>query len=718
MYIGKPLKPLEDYRFITGRGRYVDDIRLKDTAYLKVIRSSYARAMIKYVGFNNRRALLFIKPSDISGYVPVRVDPEVAQYSKIARMPILPMDVVNFVGQPVAAIVARDPYEAEDLFEEVSIDYEPLDPVVDPLKAFEKGAPQIHREVPSNLAIDRRFVGGDTRVFRDADVIVKARLGMERVAANPIEPRACIAYYDGSSLVIYINTQSPYRVRSDVQEVFGLSPKDIRIISPDVGGAFGSKTPLPVECMLAIYASMKLKIPVKYVETRREHIVAPYHGRGVSFEVEGYGSKRGELLGLKGRVIVDIGAYSYGINLNIPINIVKWSVGPYRVRAINIDLKAVYTNKTPIGPYRGAGRPEAALIHERVLDALADELGIDRVDIRAINLRSGRGYYETPTGLKVDDADYLGTYVRAYEAYENVRKNIVEKPGKRVGIGVSCFLAHDRSGMGERAKLRISKGVVEIIVGTHSHGQNHATTLAQIAADELGIPIEMISIRYGDTEELREGVGTFGSRSAVAGGAAVIEVCRKLKEEARSRGYRDIISAVKGLDGYEVEVFYRGGDVFSFGSHIAAIEIDEETGCVRILKYIAVDDVGRAINPVVIEGQLTGGSLQGAGQVLWEAIKYDDQGYPQCSSIIECGVPSSLEAFPVESILVENPSEFPHGARGVGEAGAIGAPPAIISAIENAIGIKIEYIPVTCEELRKYIIDMTPRPEGRGLSFI
>ncbi len=244
---------------------------------------------------------------------------------------------------------------------------------------------------------------------------------MERIVANPIEPRACIAYYNGSSLILYINTQSPYRVKSNVQEVFGLSPEEIRVVSPDVGGAFGSKTPLHVECMLAIYASIKLKIPVKYVETRREHIIAPYHGRGVSFEVEGYGSRRGELLGLRGRVVVDLGAYSYGINLNIPVNIVKWSVGPYKVKAVDIDLKAVYTNKTPIGPYMGAGRPEAALIHERVLDALADELGIDRADIRVINLRSGKGYYETPTGLRTDDADYLGTYMRAYEVYEKIR---------------------------------------------------------------------------------------------------------------------------------------------------------------------------------------------------------------------------------------------------------------------------------------------------------
>ncbi|MEM1606506.1 MAG: molybdopterin cofactor-binding domain-containing protein, partial [Fervidicoccaceae archaeon] len=374
MYVGKPLKPFEHYRFITGRGRYVDDIKLDNMAYLKVIRSPYARALIRYIGFDSSRALLFIRPGDIHGYAPARVDPEVSQYARIARMPVLPRDVVNFVGQPVAAIVARDPYEAEDLAEAVSIDYEVLEPVVDPIRAFGESAPQIHRDIPRNLAIDRRFVGGDTRVFRDAEVVVKAELRMERVVANPIEPKACIAYYDGSTLTLYINSQSPHRVRSDVQEVFGISPEDIRVISPDVGGAFGNKTPLHVECILAIYASMKLKIPVKYVETRREHLVAPYHGRGVAFEVEGYGTRRGELLGIKGWVVADIGAYSYHVNLNIPVNIIRWSVGPYRIRAVDLDLKAVYTNKTPIGPYRGAGRPEAALIHERVLDALADEL--------------------------------------------------------------------------------------------------------------------------------------------------------------------------------------------------------------------------------------------------------------------------------------------------------------------------------------------------------
>jgi len=708
LYIGRPLKPLEHYRFITGRGRYVDDIRLDGAAYLKVVRSPYARALIRYAGFGGSRALLFIGPGDFEGYVPARVDPEVAQYARIVRMPVLPKGVVNFVGQPVAAIVARDPYEAEDLAEHVSVDYEVLEPVVDPFKALEHGAPQIHEEAPGNRAIDRRFVGGDTRAFREAEVVVRAELRMERIAANPIEPKACIAYYDGSKLTLYVNTQSPYRVRSDVQEVFGIPPEDIRIISPDVGGAFGVKTPLHVECMLAILASMKLKIPVKYVETRREHLVAPYHGRGVSFEVEGYATRKGELLGIRGQVIADIGAYSYGINLNIPVNIVRWSVGPYRVRAVDIELKAVYTNKTPIGPYRGAGRPEAALIHERVLDALADELGIDRADIRAINLRSGKGYYETPTGLRTDDADYLGTYMRAYEAYKKLRSTIARAPGKRVGVGISCFLAHDRSGMGERARLRVSRGRVEIYVGTHSHGQSHATTLAQVAAEELGIPIERVSISFGDTETLKEGVGTFGSRSAVAGGAAVVEVCRRLKEEARARGYAGVAQALEELEGYEVETFYRGGDVFSFGAHIAVVEVDGETGVIRVLKYIAVDDVGRAINPLVIEGQLVGGALQGAGQVLWEAVRYDDQGNPLCSSIAECGVPSSLEAFEVESVLVENPSEFPHGARGVGEAGAIGAPPALISAIEDATGVRVRAIPVSSEAVRKALMVSGP----------
>ncbi len=704
MYVGKPIRPVEDYRFITGRGRYVDDIRLEGMAFLKVVRSPYARALIRYVGFSNPRALLFIKPGDLEGFMPARVDPEVARYARIVRMPILPRGYVNFVGQPVAAVVARDPYEAEDLAEEVSIDYEALEPVVDPLKALERGSPQIHSEAPGNLAIDRRFVGGDARVFSEADVVVTAELKMERLVSNPIETRACVAYYNGSTLKLYVNTQSPHRVLSDVQEVFGLSPNMVRVISPDVGGAFGSKTPFHVECALAIYASMKLKIPVKYVETRREHLVAPYHGRGVAFKVEGYGTRRGELLGIRGLVVVDIGAYSYHVNLNIPVNIIRWSVGPYRIRAVDLDLKAVYTNKTPMGPYRGAGRPEAALIHERVLDSLAEELGIDRAEIRTINLRSGWGRYETPTGLRTDDANYLGTYMRAYEIYKQLEKSLRGRPGKRVGIGVSCFLAHDRSVLGEWARLRISKGLVEIYVGTHSHGQSHATTLAQIAAEELGVSIERISILFGDTEYLKEGVGTFGSRTAIAGGAAVVEVCRRLKDQARARGYEDISSALEKLEGYEVETFYRGSDIFSFGSHIAVVEIDEETGIARISKYIAVDDVGRAINPLVIEGQIVGGALQGASQVLWEAIKYDDQGYPQCSSIAECGVPSSQEAFEVESILVENPSEAPHGARGVGEAGAIGAPPAVISALEKAIGAKIKHIPISSEMLRKYIM--------------
>ncbi|MEM2553612.1 MAG: molybdopterin cofactor-binding domain-containing protein, partial [Sulfolobales archaeon] len=334
----------------------------------------------------------------------------------------------------------------------------------------------------------------------------------------------------------------------------------------------------------------------------------------------------------------------------------------------------------------------------------ADELGIDRGEIRMINVLKGYGEYKNPLGVVIDVANYLETYMRAHEEYERLKRDITKTcpEGMLCGIGISNYIEFNRASPGEKAKIRIRNKSVEIAVGTHSHGQGHATTFAQLAADELGLPIERIRIVYGDTEELEWGEGTSGSRGMVAGGAAVVKACRALLEKISSMGY-NIEEALEKLEGIEVEAFAEGYNIFSYGSHIAAVAIDPETGHIRVIRYIAVDDVGRAINPAVIEGQIVGGVIQGAGQTLWEAARYDEKGYPLFTTILDTGVPSALEAFNIESIFVENPSRYPHGARGIGEAGAIGAPPAIVSAIENALArvkrIKIKRLPVTPETI-------------------
>jgi len=710
-YVGRPLKTVEGYRFVRGAGNYVCDIKLPGMAYLKVIRSPYPRAAVKSIEVAGRKPLLLITWRDIDERLRLRVEPEIAGYARLVPMPILARGVANFYGQPVAAVVAEDPYEAEDIAEQVYIEYEPLDSVSDPEEAMKPGAPQIHEGVERNLCIDKRFTGGDLEAFREADAIVDVEIDTERVVANPIETKAAVASYEGGVLTLYATAQNPFRVRDDLSEILKIPRDRVRVISPDVGGGFGVKVPLHAEYVLAAYASIVLKRPVKWVETRREHLVAPYQGRGVRARVRGFFKRNGKILGISGRVIVDLGAYNFSINQNIAANIVRWITGPYDIRAVDIDLKAVFTNKTPFNAYRGAGRPEAALIHERVMDAAADELGIDRGDIRAINIVKGAGEYRNPLGVVIDVANYYETYMKAYRIYRDLKEALPTlcPRGMLCGAGISSYVEFNRVAPGERARIGIRGGYVEITVGTHSHGQGHATVYAQIAADELGIPIERVRIAYGDTSRLEAGEGTSGSRSIVAGGAAVVKACRALLERVSSMGYT-IEEALEKLEGLELEVFAEGGNIFSFGTHIAAVAVDPETGVVRVIKYIAVDDVGRAINPALVEGQVVGGVIQGAGQALWEAALYDEKGYPLFSSIVEAGVPTAVEAFNVESILVENPSRYPHGARGVGEAGAIGAPPAIVSAIEGAVGGRVSRLPVRSEDLLQII----RRAEGQG----
>lgn len=710
-YVGKPLRLVDGDVFVRGLGRYLADIKMPGELYLRVIRSPYPRAFIRSIRVAGRRPLLLITSKDLRASLPLRLDPELRGRARIVPMPVLAEGMVNFVGQPVAAVVAEDPYEAEDLAEGVEVEYEPLEAVSDPERAFEPGAPQIHEGVERNLCIDMRIAGGDLEVFRSPRKIVEAEIGMGRVVANPIEPRGCLAVYEGGRLAVYATTQNPFRVREDLSSVLGIPVERVRVVSPHVGGGFGVKVPLHAEYVIAARASMELGRPVKWVETRREHLVSPYHGRGVRARVRGFFSREGRLLGISGRVVVDLGAYNFSISQNIALNIVRWITGPYDVRAVDIDLKAVFTNKTPFNAYRGAGRPEAAMIHERVLDAAAEELGIDRAEIRRINLLEGAGRRTNPLGVHIDVANYRSTFEIASKGYEELRRSIRETcpEGSLCGVGIASYIEYNRVRPGEAARIRIRGGRVEIAVGTHSHGQGHATTYAQLAADELGVPIEAVRIVYGDTGDLSTGEGTSGSRSLVAGGGAVVKACRDLKEILASKGLT-IERALRELEGFEHEVFYQGDDVFSFGTHVAAVSVDPETGVARVIRYIAVDDAGRIVNPAIVEGQIAGGALQGAAQVLWEAAEYDDSAYPLFSTIADTGVPTAVEAFSVESIVAENPSGHIHGARGVGEAGAIGAPPAVLSALEDALGSRISRIPARPEEL----LEILRRARRRG----
>ncbi len=654
---------------LTARSTYLDDVKLGGEMFMVVVRSQYARARVLSVSVP-RDAPLVLTWDDVRAYMPVR---DVDRAKFVARMPVLADGVVNFVGQPVAAVIAEDRYRAVDLAEEVSVDYEPLPPVTSIEEAL-RGDNVIHGGASDNVSIDVTVQGGEAAAFDDADVVVSRRIYQSRVVANPMEPKGCIAYYDGDTLNMYVSSQSPFRIRSDVGEALDFPQDKIRVLSPpNVGGGFGNKVPAYPEYVLAAVASMKLKRPVKWVEHRKEHLVNPMQGRGVLSEVSLYAKRNGELIGLRGTVVVDLGAYNYSINTRYAPFIAWLSTGPYRMRAVSIRALGVYTNLPPIGPYRGAGRPEAALIHETLMEDLAEELGVDPAELRARNL--AEDYYVTPLGQNLGRIGLREVFDRAYAHYRRLRE---EYPGK--GISLVVFAEHIRVSPGETCRIRVENGTVKLFLGgIGPHGQAHASAYRLLASRCLGVPPEKVEVSVGTTEGVSRGVGSFGSRSVTAGGAAIVEACRQALERAGGRPVTD----VEGLD---VEVFFKGDDIYGSGAHVAVVDLDGELLRPRMLKYVAVDNVGNVIIRGEVEAQIVGGVFQGASQVFFEGVRFDGDGNPLYFTILDTGFPTAADLpMDIETELVEIPSDLPGGFRGVGEAGTTGGLAATFIALERAL---------------------------------
>ncbi|QXJ27687.1 Carbon monoxide dehydrogenase large chain [Saccharolobus shibatae B12] len=674
----------EDLPKITGKGTYIDDINPKNLVYLGVVRSQVARGIIKSVS-RPESALLSLTWEDVKTYMPVPVPPNIAKSSKIIRMPVLADGRVNFVGQPVLAFVVNGRYEIEDVVEEVSIDYEELEPVVDVEKAMNSNE-EIHPGVKKNISVDLLLEGGELSAKSRADVVVSRKIKQNRIVSNPMEPKGVIAHWDGEYLNVYGSFQSAFRIRNDLREALNISPEKIKVISaPNVGGGFGNKVPSYPEYILAAIASMKLNRPVKWIETRYEHLKNPTIGRGVLSDIKLYATRQGEILGIEGYVAVDLGAYNYTINPTTPSFIASLLTGPYKMKFASIRALGVFTNQPPTGPYRGAGRPEAALIHETLVEDLAEELGMDPVEIRRKNLIGDNGYI-TPLGVRIDPAGYNEVLDTAEKYYRKAKEIYKDK-----GISIVVFTDIVRLSPGEGARVRIEKGKVKIIVGTGPHGQAYSDTFSKLASEVLGISQDVIEVITNTTEGLKEGVGSFGSRGGTIGGSAVIEACRQLLNKINM----PIDKALKELNGVEVEVFYRSDDIFSPGAHVAVVDVDKETGFVKILDYYAVDDVGRALLKEEVEGQIIGGVLQGVSQVLLEHAPYDDNGNPLFSSIADAGVPTAVEAnYNVKVDEVEFPSALPAKSRGVGEAGTTGGLPAVFIALEKVTKMKFEKTPI------------------------
>jgi carbon-monoxide dehydrogenase large subunit len=761
--IGAPLLRREDRRFLTGRGRYVADLPVEGALYCAFVRSPHASARLISIGCSEAEAA--------SGVVAVLAGTDM-EADKVGPMRSLwqvrgeggrPMaeparfalarDRVRHIGEAVAVVIAESLDAALDAAELVQVEYEPLPAVVSARAAIEAGAPQLHADIPGNLCL--RFLRGDQEKVRQAlegaAHVTRIDLVNQRIAGCAIEPRAVIAQAgpDGDSLTIHSTTQVPHHVRRLVAEQLGLPEGKIRVIAPDVGGGFGYKGKhYPEEAVLA-WAARRLGRTVKWVASRSESFIADLQGRDHLTRAELALDAQGRFLALRVETIANLGAWVSTVGAAIPTAIYSGLLaGVYRTNPIAIDITLAFTNTIPTDAYRGAGRPEACYVLERLADRAARELGIDRAEIRRRNFIPPEAMpYATPIGPVYDCGDFPRVFERAldiadYTGFEARRARSAQR-GMLRGIGLACFVESSgvapsklagalgaRAGFFESAEIRVdASGAVTALLGTHSHGQGHATTYPQILASHLGVPTSKVEIVEGDTGRVPYGTGTFGSRSMAVGGSALVHAAGKIiakgsriaahlleaseQDIAFEAGDQGGHFAVAGTDrrlsfdevalaanvahnlppgcepGLHETAFYDPkAFAFSNGAHVCEVEIDPETGVARLLGYWVVDDVGTVINPIIVAGQVHGGLAQGIGQALLEACAYDaETGQLFSASFVDYAMPRAdmLPDFVTETDESQPCTHNPLGAKGCGESGAIGAPAAVTSAILDAL---------------------------------
>lgn len=754
-YVGKSIKRVNDRRLITGTGRYVDDVRAGGVLHATTIRSPYAHARIRSIDTSSAAA----SPGVVAVYtgeeIAELVSPKIGGAGllpdrRIERYP-LAVGEARYAGDPVAVVLAENATEARDAAELVEVDYEPLPAVVDTEAALKPDAPLVYTGWPSNEAWVWEVAEGDVdAAFEQADRIVEIRLVNQRVYAAFIEPRAVLVDYSGEDeMTIWASSQVPHALRTDIANQLGMPEYAIRVIAPDVGGAFGAKGGVYPEYSLAAIVSHHLGRPVKWTEARSESFVGTNHGRDQIQYLRAAVTSEGTVLGLIVDLYSNCGAYNAATTAQ---QSGRMSTGAYKIRNLRTRVHGVMTNTVPTGAYRGAGRPEAAYMTERLMDAIAHELGLDPADVRRRNFIPADEFpYKGATGVVYDSGDYDRTMTEALEriGYENLRARQAEtrEEGRYLGIGFAIYCEFAGPGW-DSATVRVQpSGSVTVTTGISPHGQGEETTFAQLVADQLGIQMEDVVVRASDTAITPQGIGTFGSRGTSIGGSAVLlatrEVLQKAKRIAanlleageadievaddryqvrgapgRSVTFRQIASTAYGFGGLPggmspgldaTSYFMPEGRTFPFGCHVAVVEIDPDTGKLTLLRYLAVDDCGPLLNPMLVEGQVVGGLAQGLGQALQEQIVYDDNGQLLSGTFLDYAVPHAEQMINIETAHTVTPSPFnPLGVKGVGEAGTTGGPPAIVNAAIDALlplGIRHLDMPLTPERLWRAIQD-------------
>ena len=752
--IGASPRRKEDAPLLEGRGRYLDDLRRPGTAHLGVVRSPHAHARIRRIAADQARAMPGVSvftaadlPEVARGIpAPFGGTPNTRPYVQS----VLASEVVRYVGEPVAVVVADDAYRLGDALDGIVVDYDPLPPVTTPESAA-LGAERVHADWPDNAAVVARGGTGDVeRAFPTADLIVEEELRHPRITAVPIEPRGVLAYRDPESglLVVWSSTQNPYLVRDAVSVVLGIAAEKVRVLAPDVGGGFGPKGAVYHEELLVPAVALRLGRPVKWVEGRREHFAATGHDREQVHRARIAFRRDGTIVAVDDVFLADVGAYPIE-GTGLTLNTVNHMPGPYRVPNYRSVGTSYVTNKTHNAAYRGAGRPEAVFVMERLLDIGARRLGLDPVEIRRRNLvqpgempyRSGITYKDGVT-VAYDPGDFPAGLERALELLRypelRARQAAQRRTSRRIGLGVACYVQGSGIGPYEGAQVRVDpSGQVFVTIGVAAQGQGHQTTLAQICAAELGVRLDDVHIVAGDTQLFPIGMGTGGSRVAANTGPAVARTAREVRARAQQVAaellecapedvrIEDGRAFVTGVPGRAVTLgriahaairskalrktgepglqrcsyFYPDTVTWASGTQAAAVEVDVETCDIRLLAYSVVHDSGRAINPVIVDGQLQGGAAQGIGAGLWEELVYDASGQLVTGSLMDYGIPKADQLPMLPVARLDHPSVVNElGIKGVGESGAIPGAAAIANAVEDAVadlGVTIREVPVT-----------------------
>jgi carbon-monoxide dehydrogenase large subunit len=760
VWVGKKLKRKEDPRLIQGTSHYTDDLKLPRMLYCAFARSPMAHAEIRAIRTDAAATLPGVAGvftlDDLAGLGTVPCAIQMPGLNVPAH-PVLAKDRVRYVGEPVAAVVAEDLYTACDAAELVEVDYEPLPVVTNMEKALEKDSPVLHEQFRTNRAFTHALKNGDIQsAFKKADRIVKQRMINQRLAPIAMEPRAVLAEYlpGENRLTVWSATQIPHLLRTQISVMVGLPETAVRVIAPEVGGGFGSKLNVYGEEGLVPWLAMKLGRPVKWAETRRENFTSTIHGRDTINDLELALKKDGTILGLRVRILADMGAYHQLLTPLIPQLTALMQAGCYKIPAIDIEIQGVFTNKMSTDAYRGAGRPEATYNIERIMDLAAHELGMDSAQFRLKNFPQAKEFpFTTVTGLVYDSAKYQESIKRALQlsGYETLRRRQKSgwKNGKYYGIGVSTYVeicaigpsAATPAGGWESGTVRIEPtGKVTVLTGASPHGQGEETTFAQLIADELGIDPDDVTVVHGDTLAVPYGIGTFGSRATAVGGTAAFLATQKLKTKMMTlaahllggkpadisfgRGriaakggkkaisFGELVMAAytarnipAGFEpGLEATHFFEPSNfTFPFGAHIASVEVDPETGEVKIDKYVAVDDCGNVINPMLVDGQIHGGIAQGMGQAMWEELIYNDEGQIVTGTLMDYALPKAhlLPDFTLDRTVTPSPVN-PMGVKGVGEAGTIASTPCMVNAVCDALsplGVKHIDMPLKPERV-------------------